>query len=96
MMLQTDKLVSGDIFGYALDILTAVIPTPILALLVFGTIGVGFYMTQQSMAIPLVMFILVGGVTIAEAPITFQQGIIAMMVFAVAGIGYVLLQRVRT
>jgi len=47
------------------------------------------------MAIPLVMFILVGGVTIAEAPITFQQGIIAMMVFAVAAIGYILLQRAR-
>jgi len=96
MIAQTDKLVSGDVFGYALEIFTSVVPTPILALLVFGTIGVGYYMTQQSMAIPLVMFILVGGVTIAEAPITFQQGIIAMMVFAVAGIGYVLLQRVRT
>jgi len=47
------------------------------------------------MAIPLVMFILVVGVMIAEAPITFQQGIIVIMVFEVAAIGYVLLQRAR-
>jgi hypothetical protein len=96
MILQTDKLVSGDIFGYAIDIFTAVVPTPILALVIFGTVGVGYYMTQRSMAIPMIMFIMIGGVTIAEAPVNFQQGIVGAMVFGVAGIGYVLLQRART
>jgi hypothetical protein len=63
---------------------------------VFGTIGVGYYMTQRSMAIPMIMFIMIGGVTIAEAPVNFQQGIVAAMVFGIAGIGFVLLQRART
>jgi hypothetical protein len=40
------------------------------------------------------MFILVGGVTIVEAPLGVTQGIVAMMVIAIAGIGYALLQRV--
>jgi len=53
-------------------------------------------MTQRSMAIPMIMFIMIGGVTIAEAPVNFQQGIVAAMVFGIAGIGFVLLQRART
>jgi len=93
-MLQIDRLLDGDVFGFGLELLTGVIPTPILALLVFGSIGVGYYMVQQSFAIPLVMFILVGGVTIVEAPLSFTQGIVALMVLAIAGIGYTLLQRV--
>jgi len=63
-------------------------------LLVLGSIGVGYYMVQGSFAIPLIMFILVGGVTIVEAPLGVTQGIVAMMVIAIAGIGYALLQRV--
>jgi len=91
-----DKLVEGDVFGFAIEVFTGVVPTPILALVVFGTIGVGYYMTQRSMAIPMIMFIMIGGVTIAEAPVNFQQGIVAAMVFGIAGIGFVLLQRART
>jgi len=92
--MQIDRLLDGDVFGFGLELLTGVIPTPILALLVFGSIGVGYYMVQQSFAIPLVMFIMVGGVTIVEAPLSFTQGIVALMVLAIAGIGYTLLQRV--
>jgi len=69
VILQIDRLLDGDVFGFGLELLTGVIPTPILALLVFGSIGVGYYMVQQSFAIPLVMFIMVGGVTIVEAPL---------------------------
>jgi len=94
VILQIDRLLDGDVFGFGLELLTGVIPTPILALLVFGSIGVGYYMVQQSFAIPLVMFVLVGGVTIVEAPLSFTQGIVALMVLAIAGIGYTLLQRV--
>ena len=94
MILQIDRLLDGDVFGFGLELLTGVMPTPILALLVFGSIGVGYYMVQQSFAIPLIMFILVGGVTIVEAPLSFTQGIVALMVLAIAGIGYTLLQRV--
>jgi len=94
VILQIDSLLDGDVFGFGLELLTGVMPTPILALLVFGSIGVGYYMVQQSFAIPLIMFILVGGVTIVEAPLSFTQGIVALMVLAIAGIGYTLLQRV--
>jgi hypothetical protein len=93
-LLQIDRLLDGDVFGFGLETFTSVMPAPILALLVFGSIGVGYYMVQGSFAIPLIMFILVGGVTIVEAPLGVTQGIVAMMVIAIAGIGYALLQRV--
>jgi len=72
-VLQTDtmqKLLEGDIFGFVIDTLTGVIPIPILALLIFGSIGIAFYMTQNSFIIPGIMLMLIGGVTIAEAPPT--------------------------
>jgi|AKVG01.1.fsa_nt_gi hypothetical protein len=97
MILQTslDKLLEGDVFGFALDVFGGAAPEPVLALLVFGTVGVGYYMTQRSVAIPLVMVTLIGGVTITEFPLPFQQGIIATFVIAIAGVGYILLQRVK-
>jgi hypothetical protein len=70
-------------------------PTPILALFVFGGIGISYYMVQRSFVIPAIMFILVGGVTITEIPLTFQRGIVSVLVIAMAALGYLLLQRVR-
>jgi hypothetical protein len=95
-MLQIDALVEGDVFGAVLEALTAAVPEPILALVLFGSIGTAYYMVQQRFLIPLVMFLLVGGVTFATAPVSFNQAVIAGAVLAIAGIGYGLLQRVRT
>jgi len=58
-LLQIDRLLDGDVFGFGLETFTSVMPAPVLALLVFGSIGVGYYMVQGSFAIPLIMFILV-------------------------------------
>jgi hypothetical protein len=41
------------------------------------------------------MVTLIGGVTITEFPLPFQQGIIGVFVIFIAGVGYVLLQRVK-
>jgi hypothetical protein len=97
MILQTelDKLAQGDVFGFAVDVFGGTVPIPILALLVFGSIGVGYYMVQRSMIIPAVMFLLVGGVTVAQVPLQVQSGLVALLVLALAAIGYVILQRVE-
>lgn len=96
-MMQTalDKLIEGDVFAFVIDVFTGAMPLPIFALLVFAPIGAGYYITQRSVAIPLVMFIMIGGTTIVYAPTVMQEGLIAVIVVAVAGIGYVLLNRVR-
>jgi len=67
----------------------------VFALLVFGPIGVGYYMVQQKLIIPAVMFIMIGGVTIARIPDSFQSALLALVVLGVTGIGYILLQRVE-
>lgn len=97
MMLQTavDQLLEGDVFGFVVDVFSASMPIPVLSLFVFGSIGMGYYIVQRSVAIPLVMFIIVGGVTIQRAPTVFQQGIIATAILAVAGIAFVIYNRVR-
>lgn len=93
---NTTELLNGDVYGFGLEVFTSIVPPPILALLVFGTIGAGYYMTQRSIAIPIVMVTLIGGVTITRFPLPAQQGLLGVFVIAIAGIGYVLLQRVRT
>jgi hypothetical protein len=92
----TDDVINGEIFDAALQVFTSVVPLPILAMLVFGSVGISYYMVQRAVIIPAILVILIGGVTVAEMPTTVQQGITAGLVLAMAGIGYVLLQRVRT
>jgi hypothetical protein len=92
---QVDPLLKGDVFRAIVDVFLAQVPLPIFALLIFGPIGVGYYMVQKSMIIPTIMFLIVGGVTVARIPPTFQSGLLALTVIGVAGIGYVLLQRVE-
>jgi hypothetical protein len=91
-----DLVIEGEIFDAVLGVFTEVIPLPILAMFVFGSIGISYYMVQRAVAIPAILVILIGGVTVAEMPLGVQQGVTAGLVIALAGIGYVLLQRVRT
>jgi len=88
-------LAEGDVFGYLLDTYTAVIPEPILALMIIGPIGVAYYMVTRSFAIPLVMSMLIGAVVIVEFPIAFQNGLVAMFTIMVLVLLYVVFQRVR-
>jgi hypothetical protein len=90
----TDALLNGDVFNAVVSSYSAVVPLPIVALLVFAPIGLGFYMTQRSALVPFIMFVLIGSVTVSEMPQAYQSGVLAVFIVAIAGIGYVLLQRV--
>jgi len=94
--LQTDKLLEGDIFGYLLDTFTAAVPVEILALVVFGSIGVGYYMVQRAVILPLLAFILIGGVTFLEGPMSFSQGLVGAFILVVSGIVYLFVNRFNT
>jgi hypothetical protein len=97
MLLQStiDKLLKGDVFGFVVETFSGSVPIPVLATMVFGSIGLSYYVVQRSLAIPMVMFVMIGGSTIALGLPVAQQAIMASIVIAVAGIGYVLLNRVR-
>jgi len=96
MILQTNKLLEGDLFGYLLDIFTATVPVEIMALVLFGSIGVGYYMVQRTVILPLLAFILIGGVTILEGPLSFVQGLVAAFIIVVTGIAYLFINRFNT
>jgi len=96
MILQTKKLLEGDIFGYLLEIFTATVPVEIMALVLFGSIGVGYYMVQRTVILPLLAFILIGGVTILEGPLSFVQGLVAAFIIVVTGIAYLFINRFNT
>jgi len=68
---------------------------PLTALMVFGSIGLAFYQVQQSIIIPLVTLVLVGGVTLSRAPQSAGNAIIGMATLAVASLGYILYTRAR-
>ena len=67
----------------------------ILALLVFGGIGMAYYQVQRSVIIPVIMLILIGSATLSRAPSSAGNAIIALATLALASIGYILYTRAR-
>jgi hypothetical protein len=99
MMLQTafrDLILDGELFDVIINGLTSAIPLPLVALLVFGSIGVSYYLVQQRIIIPLVMLSIVGGVTISRAPPGYGSAILGVIIISLAGLVYTLMQRVST
>lgn len=90
-----EKLLDGKIFDAVVDVFTASVPQPIVALAVFGSIGIGYYLVQQRVIIPVVMFAIVGGTTLGLAPAAYNNAILAGFGLALAGVGYIILNRVR-
>jgi hypothetical protein len=68
---------------------------PMTALMIFGSVGLAYYQVQRSVIIPVIMLILIGSVTVAQAPGSAGNAIIALTVVAVASIGYIIYTRAR-
>jgi len=74
---------------------TSTLGEPLLALLVFGSIGFAYYQVQRSIIIPVIMLILVGSVTLSRAPSSAGNAIVAMATVALASMGYIIYTRAR-
>jgi len=74
---------------------TSTLGEPLLALLVFGSIGFAYYQVQKSVIIPVIMLILIGSATLSRAPSSAGNAIIALATLALASIGYILYTRAR-
>jgi len=74
---------------------TSTLGEPLLALLIFGAIGLAYYQVQKSVIIPLIMVILIGSVTLSRAPSSAGNAIVAMVTLALASIGYIIYTRAR-
>jgi len=74
---------------------TSTLGEPLLALLIFGSIGFAYYQVQRSIIIPVIMLILVGSVTLSRAPSSAGNAIVAMATVALASMGYIIYTRAR-
>jgi len=92
----TDEILGGDLFGWLVSIFTEAVPLPIVALIVFGTIGLAYYMVQRTFVIPVSMLLIVGAVTVSEFPPTFQTVSVGLAILAFTVTAYVLFNRVTT
>ena len=92
----TDEILGSDVFGWLVSIFTEAVPLPIVALIVFGTIGLAYYMVQRTFVIPVSMLLIVGAVTVAEFPPTFQTATVALAILGFTVTAYVLFNRVTT
>jgi hypothetical protein len=86
----------GDFFQALISPFTDLVGVPVVAMYFFGVIGLGYYTTQQSVIIPVVMLILIGGITIGLAPVGATKLAVATLAVALTGIGYLVFQRART
>lgn len=83
-----DGFTSGEFFQTIVDVFADKLTLPILALLVFGSIGMSYYQVQRSPIIPIIMLVLIGGVTIAAAPGSIGVAVVLLFVLGMAGIGW--------
>lgn len=89
------ELLSGDVFQALSRPFIDTMGLPLTALLVFGGIGVSYYTVSGRAVMPVVMTILIGGVTLAYAPPTAQRFAIITLVLGVASVAYLAWQRAR-
>jgi len=96
IVLQTaGERLKDNFFEAILFPFTSTLGEPLLALLIFGAIGLAYYQVQKSVIIPLIMVILIGSVTLSRAPSSAGNAIVAMVTLALASIGYIIYTRAR-
>lgn len=88
-----DELMSGDVFQALSNPFIDTMGVPLTALLFFGGIGVAYYAGSGRAVMPVIMTILVGGVTLAFAPPSSQRFAIIALVLGITSIAYLAWQR---
>lgn len=93
--LGPSDLAGGDIFNALMRAFSFKWPIAITAVVLFGSIGGAYYLLQRRVIVPLVMLIVIGGVTISQAPPIYLQGVTAALILTFTGMAYYLINRWR-
>jgi hypothetical protein len=89
------ELLGGDPGGFFTAPFIDTVGLPMAALLFFGGIGVAYYATSGKAIMPVVMSILIGGVTLAYAPPSAARFGIMVLVLGVTAVGYLAWKRAK-
>jgi len=90
-----DEIVNGEIFQGLIGPFVDVMGIPLTALMFFGSIGTAYYAVSGKATMPVVMMILVGGVTLQFAPPAAARFGIVVLVLGLASIAYLAWQQAR-
>jgi len=90
-----EQLLDGDIFQALIAPYVDLMGIPLTALLVFGSVGVSYYAVSGRVVMPVIMMILVGGVTMSFAPPSAARFGVVVLILGVASIGYLAWRRAR-
>lgn len=88
-----EAFANGEFFDTLVCVFADKLPLPVLALLVFGSIGMSYYQVQRSPIVPMIMLILIGGTTIALAPASVGTAVVVLFVLGLTGVGWLFYQR---
>jgi len=96
-ILQTaiDQMLNGEIFQALISPFVDTLGIPLFALFVFGSIGVSYYAVSGRVVMPVIMMILIGGVTLEYAPPSSARFGIIVLILGLASIAYLAWQRAR-
>jgi len=92
---QAADAITKNFFEAIVSPFTSTLGIPLTALVIFGSIGLAYYQVQRSLIIPVIMLVLVGGVTVSLAPSSAGNAIIGLTVLGLAAVGYIIYTRAR-
>ena len=91
-----DGLMDFELVSTLARVFTDVAGAPIASLLFFGALAVSLYIVQRQSIIPLVLFTMIGGITLAEAPPVAGRLTVILLLLSVTGLGVLLYNRAKT
>jgi len=86
---------AGNVFEALSGPFLDTVGVPMAALLFFGAIGASYYANSGKVIMPVIMLILIGGVTMAFAPPSAARFAIIVLILGLTAAGYLLWQQAR-
>jgi len=88
-----DRIGNGEVLDAIISVFVDPLGAPLAALIFFGATGAAFYIVQQRAIIPILMIIMIGGVTLAAIPSAASRVVIMLVLVALAAMIYLMYQR---
>lgn len=90
-----NDLLSGEVFRALAGPFLDVLGVPLAATMFFGSIGVAYYAVSGKAIMPVIMLIMIGGVTLRFAPPSVARFGIITLVLGLTSIGFLAWRQAR-
>jgi len=83
-----DELLRGGVFQALAGPFLDTLGVPLTALMFFGSIGVAYFAVSGKAVMPVIMMILIGGVTLQFAPPSAARFAVVVLILGVTSVAY--------